>query len=120
MKTTEKPLNHKSAQFSRHLLGGIMSGLILASISGFAQQTARPDGQEIARQTVKHLQDLRYPKQIAQAHLLCTGSGWSILVRMTTDKHEFFRNFKIGQMKTNPDLIDGQLVRDTADGESIF
>lgn len=108
---------------SRLSLGGVIVCLMLASATAFAQDTdvsAQPDGKEIARETVKHLQDLRYPKQIADVQSLCTDKGWSMLVRMTADKHEFFRNFKIGEVKTNPDLIDVQLVRDTADGKSIF
>lgn len=120
MKAPETSLNPETSQFPWLSLGGIIVCLMLASISGFAQGTARPDAQEIARETVKHLQDLRYPKQIAEAQPLCTGPGWSVLVHMTADKHEFFRNFKIGQVKPNPHLIDVQLVRDTADGKSIF
>lgn len=72
------------------------------------------------REIVKRLQSLDYPKQIAQAQSLCTGPGWSILVRLTADSRGFFHNFNLRQVKSNPDLMDVQLVRDTADGRSVI
>src|SRR5580704_11442567 len=116
MKTMETASNLQINKCPRLSLGGVIVCLMLASVSGFARDTeeavppvpAAPTPREI----VERLQELRYPKQIAEAQRYCTGPGWSVLVRMTADKHEFFRNFKIGQVKANRDLIDVQLVRD--------
>ncbi len=70
--------------------------------------------------TVKQLQELRYPKQVADAQRLCTEAGWPMLVRMTSESHEFLRTFSIGEIKANPHLTDVQLVRDTVEGKSII
>jgi len=119
MKTMETASNLQTNGCSRLSLAGVIVCLMLAGAPGCARasdESAAPTPREI----VKHLQDLRYPKEIAAAQPLCTGPGWYILVRMTADKHDFFRNFKIGQVKANKDLVDIQLVRDTADGKSVF
>lgn len=72
------------------------------------------------RETVQQLQNLRYPKQIAEAQPLCTDPGWSMLTRMTANSHDFLRTFSIGEIKANPHLTDVQLVRDTVEGKSVM
>jgi hypothetical protein len=124
MKTTETTSNFQTNWRSRLAFGGVIVCLLLVNGSTFARDTGESSlpvpATQTPREIVERLQNLRYPKQIAEAQRYCTDFGWPILVRMTAGQHEFLGNFTIRQVRQNRELTEVQMVEDRAEGKSVM